>query len=647
MALAKVQFQPGIIKETTNYTQTGGWYDCDKVRFRAGMPEKIGGWTPVVNTPFLGTCRYIHQWSNVEGNQQFLGMGTSAKLYILWSNAYYDITPIRKVMDPSQLQANPLASIGTSANPSNVMILVAPSSGAAIGDYVSISGATQVDMWTPDQVNSQFQITGYYNNNTDYLTVQMPTTSSNQGYYGGSSVTFTFYISPGLEDAVIGQGYGIPPWDGYTASMGSQPATGWGIAFDPTTLNPVDPTINQIRLWSMDNFGEDLVANPRGGPIYYWHEELGLTSPALPLTQTVTVGNVTFTPANVPATAMQILVSPNDRHLIAYGCQDFTAVGNQVDTGTANPLLVRWSAQEDAYTWTPLRTNDAGSQPLSAGSYIICALRTVGGQILIWTDLGLWLQQYIGMPYVFGFQPVAQNLSIVGPNAMINAAGVVLWMDRGIFYSYTGTVQELPCAVKDFIFSDFNYVQAYKVYAGHNHALSEVWWFYPSASSQENDRYVIYNYGEQVWAVGAIERTAWLDMGRANYPVATDATNRLIYFHEYGDDAAGSPMPAWIDSADIDADGGEHYLYLQRFIPDIAFRGTAGNDQAVGVTIFGRSEPLKPRYPIVELQVTPYTGQQFIRVRERQISFRFESDAAGVGWRIGTIRADWQQDGRR
>lgn len=657
MPLAKIQFQPGIVKETTNYTQSGGWFDCDKMRFRAGMPEKIGGWTPVVPTPFLGTCRYIHQWSNIEGNQQFLGMGTSTDLYVLWSESYYDITP-QRYGSPSPpwngpelpLGNNPLVNVGVDPNnnPSNLMIIYAPSNGASIGDYITLSGATAFDVWTAAQINTELPIVSYYNNNPDYLVVTMPTASGNpmsQG--GGGSVVATFDISVGLDDAVVGQGWGIPPWGGWYNSMGpfpapSPPATGWGQAFNPAALNPLDPTINQIRLWSMDNFGEDLVSCVRNGPIYYWHEALGLNSRALLLTQQVNVDGVDFVPDHVPTTAVQVLVSPNDRHLIAFGCQDY---GNE--NGVANPLLVRWSDQENAYAWSPLRTNSAGSQPLSAGSYIICALRTVSGQILIWTDLGMWLMQYIGMPYVFGFQPVAQNLSIIGPNAMINAGSIVAWMDRGIFYAYTGTVQELPCSVKDYVFSNFNYIQAYKVYAGHNHAMSEIWWFYPSASSQENDSYVIYNYGEQVWSVGQMERTAWLDMGRANYPVATDRTNNLIYYHEYGDDANGLPMPAWIDSADIDADGGDHYLYLQRFIPDVQFRGTAGQQQSVGVTIFGRSAPLQPKSTLATLQVTPTTGQQYIRLRERQISFRFQSDALGVGWRLGTIRADWQQDGRR
>jgi hypothetical protein len=335
-------------------------------------------------------------------------------------------------------------------------------------------------------------------------------------------------------------------------------------------------------------------------------------------------------------------VSPNDRHLIAMGCDHFDAGVEEQDL-----LLVRWSDAEDAYNWQPKRTNSAGSQRLSAGSYIICAMRT-SQEILIWTDLGLWSQKYIGAPFVFGFDSIAEGLSIIGPNAMVNAGNVVLWMDRGIFYAYTGQTQELPCSVKDHVFKNFNFLQGYKVYAGHNHAFSEVIWFYPSASSVENDRYVTYNYVDQVWAMGTLERTAWLDMGRANYPIATDRSYSLLYYHEYGDDANFQPMPAWIDSADIDAEGGEHYLLIQRLIPDVAFRGVAPlQDQSVGLTIYGRSAPNKPKVVMAQLTITPYTAEQYIRVRERQISFRLESFHKGVSWRMGTLRTDMQPDGRR
>lgn len=643
MPLAKIQFAPGIQRETTNYTASGGWFNCDKMRFRQGMPEKIGGWLRIVNGPFQGACRYIHQWSSYEGNAQYVGMGTSSKLYILWGQSYYDITPLAA---PVALPSNPIYSLGGG---SDLLYINAPGNQVQVGDKVAVSGATGFDVFTPAMLNQQFEVVGYYQGNTDYLEVRAPVVSNSPSAVsgGGSSVTLAAQIPSGLVDASVGQGWGIPPWGGYTPSMGSTPATGWGQAFDPRTLNPVDPSTNQLRLWSLDNFGEDLVACIRGGPIYYWHENSGVNSPALPLGEETTVGGVTFTPVNVPGSALQVLVSPNDRHLIAYGCPDIGVQGEPTDNGPVNPLLIRWSDVEDAYTWFPLRTNSAGSQVLSAGSYIICALRTVSGQILIWTDLGLWLQQFIGMPYVFGFQPVAQGLSIVGPNAMVNGAGNVYWMDHGVFYVYSGGVQELPCAVKDYIFSNINLTQAYKIYCGHNHAFHEVIWFYPSANSTENDSYATYNYIDQVWTVGSMQRTAWLEMGKGYHPVATDLDNHLIYYHEYGCDADGRPLPATIESADIDIDGGDHKLYMQRFIPDVFFRGNGGTAQTLQVTIQGRNEPLQPKKTWAELTVTPMTGQQFVRVRDRQISFKFSSNGLGVGWRLGTIRADWQPDGRR
>ena len=628
MPLTKLEFRPGIIREVTQYSNSGGWYDGDKVRFRQGYPEKMGGWLRVVQDKLTGTCRYLHQWSSVESDR-YVGLGTSSHLDILWSENFYDITPIRATIAAG---ANPFE---TGAAGTTTMLVNIPGNNASAGDYVTFSGATAFDAYTAAQLNSQFEVVAV---SGAQITITMPVPSiATNATGGGSAVKAAFLIPPGLDDAQIGQGWGVPPWGG--SAPGAGMSSGWGEPFNPALLNPVDPTVNQLRLWDLDNFGEDLVANIRGGPIYYWHQSDGLGKPAVPLTQAYTnSGNVTFTPNQVPQTASQVIVSPNDRHLIAYGCPDV------YDT-VPNLMLVRWSDAEDAYNWEPLRTNSAGSQPLSGGSYIICAMRTAG-VILIWTDLGLWTQTYIGMPYVYGFQSIAEGLSIIGPNACINTGSIVLWMDRGIFYAYTGQVQELPCAVKDYVFNDFNYLQAYKVYAGHNHAFSEVIWFYPSASSLENDSYVVYNYGEQTWSIGKLQRTAWLDMGRANYPIATDRDNSLLYYHEYGDDADGQPLTGWIESADVDADGGDHYLFMGRLIPDVLFRGTA-QQQQIGLTILTRPTPGAPKQPAARLTITPNTGQQYVRLRERQISFRFESDALGVSWRLGTLRTDLQPDGRR
>lgn len=610
--LSKVQFQAGINKEVTNYTNSGGWVGSDKVRWRKGQPEKLGGWIAIIPDSFDGTCRHIHQWSDLESNR-YVALGTSSHLYILYGETFYDITPIRAT------------STGVSYSiASGVMTVTLAHHGARAGDFVNLSGASDPTL------NRQWQIAGVPDANT--FTINMPNAAAATG-----TATFAFLINSGAEDATIGQGWGIPPWGGTAVGMNPSDQTGWGQAFDLSNLFPADPTVVEMRIWDIDNFGEDLVGNIRGGAIYYWKRSSGYQSPAVELRQLPNPTTGAF-PADAPAMANQILVSPNDRHLIAYGCNDVGQTAQDL-------LLVRWCAAENVWDWTPLRTNDAGGMRLGSGSFIISAMRT-SNVIVIWTDLGLWTQQYIGMPYVFGFQQIAEGLSIISPNAGINIGTSVLWMDRGIFYAFTGQVQELACAVKDYVFSDLNYQQQYKVYAGHNHPFSEVFWFYPSRNSPENDSYVIYNYAEQLWSVGKLDRTAWLDMGRNSYPVATDRLTKHIFYHEYGDDADGSPMGSYIDSADMDLNGGDSYIFMRRFIPDVYFRG-AGTQQEIGVTIFGRSAPLEPKRALARLQVTPNTGQQYIRFRERQISFRMESFGAGIGWRLGTIRMDWQPDGRR
>jgi hypothetical protein len=631
VALSPIQFRAGIVRESTDYANTGGWYDCDKVRFRAGYPEKIGGWLAVTPQPFAGSCRHLHQWATVE-TERYVALGTSSHLYILWSEDYYDVTPLRTINPTIALPANPFVT----AFAPNIVQVAIPGHAASVGDYVIFSGAvTGVDVYTPAVLNQQFEITAVIDGGDVQIAMPAPFVTPGQAG-GGPAVQATFLIASGLDDAVVGSGWGIPPWGG----TGVTPPTGWGVVFDQTQLNPANPTVNQLRIWDIDNFGEDLVGNIRGGGIYYWHEGLGLGARAVNLNQAITVGGDVFTPDQCPNVARQIVVSPNDRHLIAMGC-DWPETG----VVSADLLLVRWSNAEDAYTWAPLRTNSAGSQRLSAGSYIIAAMRTTQ-EILIWTDLGLWSMKYIGTPYIFGFDSMAEGLSILGPNAMVNIGGMVLFMDRGIFYSYSGQVQELPCTVKDYVFSNLNYTQAYKVYAGHNHAFAEVTWFYPSANSMENDSYVTYNYNTQVWAIGTLERTAWIDMGRGSYPIAADRSESLLYYHEYGNDANGNPLPAYIESSDLDLNGGEHFALLQRLIPDVEFRGV-GQSQTVGLTVLQRDDAQAAKQPGAYITVAPNTGLQTLRVRARQISFRVESDALGVGWRLGMLRSDIQPDGRR
>jgi hypothetical protein len=630
--IQKIQFRPGIVRELTQYANSGGWFDCDKIRFRQGFPEKIGGWQAVSREQFQGTCRCLHQWSSVEFDR-YISMGTSEKLYILWGNSYYDITPIRKIFNP--LPANPIC---TYTAPDILKVHVPLHGMTSPGDFVLISGVTTaVDTFQPAVLNAEFKVVGILD--IDYFTIRAAGTMTATGLCGGgSTVSASFQVPVGLDNALVGTGWGIPPWGGSNNLLAPAQWTGWGIGFDPRLLNPVGFDVNQIRLWDMDNFGEDLVANIRHGPIYYWHQEQGVGKPALPLNQAVTINGVPFTPHQVPNFAAQILVSPNDRHLIALGCDEVGAI-------EPDPLLVRWSHEEDAYEWEPRRDTSAGGQRLSLGSYIISGLRT-RQEILIWTDLGLWSMRYIGTPYVFGFDVIAEGLSIIGPNASVNAGNMLFWMDRGIFYAYTGQVQELPCTVKDYIFSDLNYTQEYKIVTGHNHAFSEVIWFYPSAASDEIDKYVIYNYVDQSWSIGRMERTAWLDMGRSTYPIAASKHFHVLYYHELGTDADGSVLPAYIESSDIDQEGGDHFLFLSRLIPDVQFRGTSST-QTVGISVLTRNAALGLKDVRARITVTPSSEQAHIRVRSRQISFRVESNHLGVGWRLGTLRGDLQVDGER
>ena len=634
--IQKIDFRPGIVRELTEYANTGGWFDADKVRFRAGYPEKIGGWQAVSRDQFAGTCRAIHQWSSVEFDR-YIALGTNEKLYILWGNSYYDITPVRKSFSP--LPAGPPGPICTYAEP-NILKVHVPAHGmTSAGDYVRLSGVVDpgVDVYPASLLNAEFQVIGILD--LDNFTIRATGTMTATGICGGgAAVTAVFQVPVGLDSAVVGTGWGVPPWGGGNNLLDSALWSGWGSSFDPRLLNPVGFDVNQIRLWDMDNFGEDLVSNIRHGPIYYWHQTRGIDAPAVPLNEAITIGDVTFTPHLVPGFAAQVIVSPNDRHLIALGCDDIGAI-------EPDPLLVRWSTEEDAYEWEPRRDTSAGGQRLSLGSYIISGLRT-RQEILVWTDLGLWSMKYIGAPYIFGFDVIAEGLSIIGPNAAVNAGNMLFWMDRGIFYSYTGQVQELPCTVKDYIFSDLNYVQQYKICTGHNHSFSEVIWFYPSAASDEVDRYVLYNYVDQCWSIGKLERTAWLDMGRSAYPIAASRQFHVLYYHELGTDADGSVLPAYVESSDLDQGGGDHFLFLSRMIPDVQFRGVS-NTQTVGISILKRNAALGNKDVAARFTVTPSSEQAFLRVRGRQLSVRVESNDLGVGWRLGALRADLQVDGKR
>jgi len=627
MALKKIPFRPGIVKETTNYANEGGWFDGDKIRFRAGLPESIGGWKQGVKGLFKGSCRSMHDWVSLDKNR-FLALGTHLKFYILWGSTFYDITPIRAPLADIEID-DPFQTQGVE---SSILIVHDQDHNATKDDFVTFSGATGFDAFTPEMLNREHQVVQVLD--THHYTIDVGTPSLAAGVSGGGpDVWVEYQISTGLDFAVPGTGWGAGPWGGSPLEGETHPPppkpewVGWGesYTFESVDLMP----FSQIRLWSQDNFGEDLFFCAYEGPIYCWNRTGGLE------TRAVLLANVPGA-QEVPRVATVVLMSEADRHVVALGCSP-----GALDI--LDPMLVRWSDQEHWEEWRPMPSTSAGELRLSSGSRIVTGLRT-RQEILIWTDKNLHSMRFIGMPYVFSIVLINEAVSIISPNAAVNAGGRVFWMDRNGFYSYTGQVDELPCTVRDYVFSDFNFGQQAKVHGGHNRNFQEVIWFYPSKASQEVDRYAIYNYVENVWSIGTLERTCWLDIGWSAYPMAT-AQGRL-YFHEYGFNAGEDPMPAWVQSSDVDLDDGDSFMFVRKLIPDVHFRGDA-QEQALGLTLKMRSAPGGSYVNDARYQVTPLTRTCWMRARGRQVALRAESNSLGTAWRLGVQRFDLQPDGKR
>ena len=483
-------------------------------------------------------------------------------------------------------------------------------------------------------LNREFQIVDvidvdHYRINTG---VYGETAGIPSGGGGGGPVLATYQIHTGLDIAVPGTGWGASPWGG-GKSPTDPTAIGWGMPYHITEVEGSVP-YNQIRLWSQDNFGEDLLFNIRSGAIYYWKRTTGVLNPAVELYTLAGAPD----PAWTPRYAFEIMVSEVDRHVVVIGTNDW-------GQDFMDPMLVRWSDAENVIDWEPRRNNSAGGQRLSSGSRLRGALRT-RQEILIWTDKNLQSMRFIGAPYWFGFNLIAENVSMLAPNAAINASGRVFWMDRNGFYVYAGQVQELPCTVRDYVFHNFNTAQSWKVVAGHNHNFQEVIWFYPTADSTECNRYVVYNYLEGVWYYGALPRTCWMDLVRADsFPVST-APDGYLYHHEVGEDADTEPMAAWIESSDLDLGDGDRYMFCRRIIPDIVFRGSA-EAQSVGLSMRMRHAPGDEFVVEERKEVHPWTKYLWTRARGRQMSIRIESTGYGVSWRAGAQRFELQPDGRR
>jgi len=624
MPLKKLTLKAGVNKENTRYTNENGYYVSDKIRFRQGTPEKIGGWQRISATTFLGVCRSLWNWVTL-GGQNLLGVGTNLKFYIESGGAYNDITPLR-VVPPATLANNPFAT----TNLSTTVTVTDAAGGYVNGDFVTFSGATAVGGLT---LNGEYQLTTIGTSTTTY-TITAATAATSTATGGGASVVAAYQINVGTAYAIPLVGWGAGAWGSGT----------WGIGTAST---------NFMRIWSQANFGEDLIFAPNGGGIYIWKANTSLT------TRGVLISSLSGA-SYVPTVQNFILISDASRFTFAFGCNDYA-------TATQNPMLIRWSDQEDYLEWFPASTNQAGSLQLSHGSKIVTALQS-RQEILVWTDSSLYSMQYQGPPAVWGSQLLGDNLSIAGPNAAAIASGVTYWMGIDKFYKYDGRTQTLRCDLRQFIYEDINLDQAAQIFASTNEGFNEVWFFYCSANSFTIDRYVTYNYAEDVWAYGTMARTAWLDSGLRNYPMAAtyqpNTTGNIVY-HENGvdDNATGTTLPinAIIETAEFDIDDGDKFGFVWRILPDITFRGSNIESPQVTMTLIpmqnsgsGYNNPISlggnSDATIVRTATVPiekFTGQVYIRVRGRQMILKLESNQIGCTWQLGSPRLDIRQDGRR
>ncbi len=624
MPFAKFQFKAGINKEGTNYSNEGGWYDADKVRFRKGRPERIGGWSKNSPNSFTGTCRKIHTYKDA-GQSLYNILGTHKKLYAQEGTGFHDITPIRLTAGSGD------ATFAKVGNDDATITVTENGHGAVKGDFVTFSGAASLGGNIIAAVlNQEYEIASIVSANA--FTIEAKDTSgdevlanSSDSGNGGSSVVAAYQLSIGLDVYVSASGYGSGAWGA---------ASGWG-------ESPTLSLTNQLRLWSIDNFGDDIIAVPRNGALYYWDESSGVS------TRAVAASGMSGA-SNVPTAVFQIMMSDIDRHVIAFGC-------NAIGSSTIDPLLVRFSDAESAVDWTPTATNSAGGVQLSTGSTIIGALKT-RQEILIWTDVGIVSMRFVGAPFIFSFNEMATGMSLISPNAAATAGNVVYFMDEGAFYQYAGSAQRLPCTVLDYIFSDFNKEQSFKVFAAPIPDHNEIIWFYPSADSTEVNRYVIYNYLEQSWSIGTTDdgftRTAWNPANITNYPLATgklDATDtNYIYDHEFGHSADGSSFTSYIESSDFDLDPeGESFMFISKLIPDLEYRGSSDTANTVSFVIKGRNYPLESLSTLQTISVTPTSTFSNTRARARQSAIRIENTADNFGWRLGDFRLELRQDGKR
>ena len=700
MPIVKLEFAPGIDREGTNYSAEGSFFDGDKIRFRSGKAEKIGGWQRISAFTYKGVARHLINWSTLSG-ANYTGIGTNLKYYIEDGGAYNDITPIRKTTDPmaadpfqtafdalatditatqstipltdastfcptggiirigseemfyAEVTGDDLIGVvrgfnGTTAAPhstaapvsSSTIIVTDVNHEAVQNDFVTFADATSVGGFADTDLNQEQQIFEFISPTQYAINIEgVFSTSASAG--GGAVVKAEYQANTGLDTFTVGVGWGSDPWG----------SGGWG---DPGTVG----IGQQLRLWSGNNYGEDLIFNPRQGPIYYWEALLGTTQRGVFLSDLSTAKG--FSGQFVPHTTNKTITAPTERFVLALGANPY----DPTDPDTPfDPMLVRWSDQDNQYEWAPAVTNQAGDFRLSHGSFIVGST-TTRQEILIWTDTALYSAQYVGPPYVWGFNIMGDNISIISPNAMITANNVTYWMGNDKFYAYSGRVETLPCALRQYIFSDINRDQGYQIHAGTNERFNEIWWFYCSNGSTVINKYVVYNYLENVWYYGTLGRTAWIDAPLREYPMAADYLNQLV-FHEIGTDdlatAAPQPINAYIQSADFDIGDGDHFAFVWRILPDINFTNSSIDHPSVEITLKPRRNagaPYGPAdSPVVKSEndfrdgktyvIQEFNGQVTTRIRGRQMALRVESKDLGVAWQLGSVRADIKIDGNR
>ena len=630
MPLTKVNFKPGINKEETDYSNEGGWVDGNFIRFRKGRVEKIGGWEKYIDSTLIGSPRALHAWIALDGSQ-YLGVGTTNKYYIENGNVYYDVTPIRRSSTNSTTFA--------ATNGSSTVTVTETGHGAVNGDFVTFSSAVSLGGNVNAAVlNQEYQIDLVTGANTYTITAKNTsgvtvTANASDSGNGGSATDAAYQINSGLDVFVPSTGWGVGTWGAGT----------WGAA---TALSDT----NNLRLWTHDNFGEDLIINPRNGGIFKWDESNGLTTRAVELSG--------ISGANkVPTKALQVITSETDRHLIVLGADPLSG-GSR--TGAIDPMLIAFSDQENELEFEPLNTNTAGSLRLSSGSSIIAGIKS-RQEVLIWTDTSLYSMQFIGPPLTFGLNLINEGAGLIGPKAVVNAPNGVFFMSKNAFYFYNGSIKKLNCSVQDFVFSDLDVDQSFKCFAGLNEEFSEIWFFYPSKTdnTDEISRYVIYNYEENSWSIGSLKRYSWLNPGINEKPLVAGETSssKVIYQHETGsNDDLSSMDNVFIESADIDITDGDSFVFLKKVIPDILFQNDIGSnpDAALNIVVKRRDFTNQTLTTDSTTQIKNSSTFSSLRTRTRQFVLRFESDDDNTEadrkdfkWRLGNTRVDIQQSGRR